>query len=178
MCTVRVKYWAVKHNVDTAKTDSSCLAEAGAGALLVTAVDEVAWLLNLRGSDVSHNPVFTSYVLLQDSEATLYVDQKKVSHCKLFMHLAFTLITVFDGQCITQSDELHSPVFTSYLLLEVSEATLYVHQKEVSYSPFTLAPCKVSHDDVLEAFDEEACQVGGCSFLLACGHTWSAVLGC
>lgn len=53
-------------------------AEKGAGALLVTALDEVAWLLNLRGGDVSHNPVFVSYVLVQDTSATLYVDQKKV----------------------------------------------------------------------------------------------------
>ena len=53
-------------------------ADAGAGALLVTAVDEVAWLLNLRGGDVSHNPVFTSYVLVKEDSATLYVDQRKV----------------------------------------------------------------------------------------------------
>lgn len=44
----------------------------------MTALDEVAWLLNLRGGDVSHNPVFVSYVLVQDTTATLYVDQKKV----------------------------------------------------------------------------------------------------
>ena len=61
----------------------SVCADAGAGALLVTAVDEVAWLLNLRGGDVSHNPVFTSYVLLQLNSAALYVDTSKVwSSCK------------------------------------------------------------------------------------------------
>ncbi|KAA6418050.1 MAG: putative Xaa-Pro aminopeptidase P-like [Trebouxia sp. A1-2] len=52
--------------------------EAGAGALLVTALDEVAWLLNLRGGDVSYNPVFVSYVLVEQQTATLYVDQHKV----------------------------------------------------------------------------------------------------
>ncbi len=54
-------------------------AEAGAGALLVTALDEVAWLLNLRGGDVSYNPVFVSYVVVERQTATLYVDQQKVS---------------------------------------------------------------------------------------------------
>lgn len=44
----------------------------------MTALDEVAWLLNLRGGDVSYNPVFVSYVLVQDTTATLYVDQGKV----------------------------------------------------------------------------------------------------
>jgi Xaa-Pro aminopeptidase len=54
-------------------------AEAGAGALLVTALDEVAWLLNLRGGDVTYNPVFVSYVVVEQHTATLYVDQQKVS---------------------------------------------------------------------------------------------------
>ncbi|KAK9805604.1 hypothetical protein WJX72_007339 [[Myrmecia] bisecta] len=53
--------------------------EAKAGALLVTALDEVAWLLNLRGGDISHNPVFLSYVILTPDAATLYVDSKKVN---------------------------------------------------------------------------------------------------
>ncbi len=44
----------------------------------MTALDEVAWFLNLRGSDVSYNPVFLSYVLLTKEDATLYVDQQKV----------------------------------------------------------------------------------------------------
>lgn len=43
----------------------------------MTALDEVAWFLNLRGSDVSYNPVFLSYVLLTRDDATLYVDQQK-----------------------------------------------------------------------------------------------------
>ena len=46
--------------------------------LLVTALDEVAWLLNLRGGDVAHNPVFLAYVMVTETDATLYVDQNKV----------------------------------------------------------------------------------------------------
>ena len=51
-----------------------------ADVLLVTALDEVAWLLNLRGGDVAHNPVFLAYVMVTEKDATLYVDQKKVKH--------------------------------------------------------------------------------------------------
>ena len=63
-----------------------CGAEKEADALLVTALDEVAWFLNLRGSDVSYNPVFLSYVMLTADRATLYVDEQKASmptlpHC-------------------------------------------------------------------------------------------------
>lgn len=53
-------------------------AESKAGALLVTALDEVAWLLNLRGSDISYNPVFVSYVIITSDKATLYIDEAKV----------------------------------------------------------------------------------------------------
>lgn len=40
------------------------MSEANAQALLVTALDEVAWLTNLRGSDVDFNPVFLAYAMV------------------------------------------------------------------------------------------------------------------
>ncbi len=58
-------------------------AENKADALLVTALDEVAWFLNLRGTDVSYNPVFLSYVLVTADDATLYVDEHKASSLPL-----------------------------------------------------------------------------------------------
>ncbi|GEQ67868.1 hypothetical protein JCM33374_g1534 [Metschnikowia sp. JCM 33374] len=46
--------------------------------LIVSALDEIAWLLNLRGSDIQYNPVFYSYLLLQNTgEATLFADNTK-----------------------------------------------------------------------------------------------------
>ncbi|MEW5306595.1 MAG: hypothetical protein WDW36_009049 [Sanguina aurantia] len=50
-----------------------------ADVLLVTMLDEVAWLLNLRGSDVDHNPVFLSYVTVTADGATLFTDPVKVA---------------------------------------------------------------------------------------------------
>ncbi|PNH10857.1 putative Xaa-Pro aminopeptidase P [Tetrabaena socialis] len=52
--------------------------QAGAAALLVSSLDEVAWLTNTRGGDVDHNPVALSYALLTPGAATLYVDAAKV----------------------------------------------------------------------------------------------------
>ncbi|KAL6771533.1 hypothetical protein ACKKBG_A26750 [Auxenochlorella protothecoides x Auxenochlorella symbiontica] len=54
------------------------MAALRASALLVTALDEVAWLLNLRGGDVAHNPVFISYCLVTADAATLFVDGAKL----------------------------------------------------------------------------------------------------
>ena len=52
--------------------------ESGAGFFLATALDEVAYLLNLRGSDVECNPVFLSYLLVSDSDCTLFTQPEKI----------------------------------------------------------------------------------------------------
>ena len=53
--------------------------QAGCTHLLVTALDEVAWTLNLRGDDVPCNPVFVSYLLIEPETAVLYINPEKVS---------------------------------------------------------------------------------------------------
>ena len=50
-----------------------------ADGMLVSALDDIAWLLNLRGTDVHCNPVFVSYLLIASDRATLFVDEKKLS---------------------------------------------------------------------------------------------------
>ena len=45
--------------------------KAGADAYLVTALDETAWLLNLRGGDIRHTPVFLSYMFITQKRAIL-----------------------------------------------------------------------------------------------------------
>ncbi|KAI1367821.1 aminopeptidase-like protein [Xylaria arbuscula] len=48
-------------------------------AFVVSMLDEIAWLFNLRGSDIPYNPVFFSYAVVTPDEATLYVDPTKLS---------------------------------------------------------------------------------------------------
>ena len=54
--------------------------ENGCDAMLLTALDEIAWTLNLRGNDVECNPVFVSYLLLSDRQNVLFVNPAKVSY--------------------------------------------------------------------------------------------------
>lgn len=49
-----------------------------AGAYLVSALDEIAWILNLRGTDIHCNPVFISYLLITENEVTLFIYGKKL----------------------------------------------------------------------------------------------------
>ena len=53
------------------------LREQKAEGLVISQLDEIAWLLNLRGSDVHCNPVFVSYVLLTQNDVTLFIDSEK-----------------------------------------------------------------------------------------------------
>ncbi|RLN34885.1 uncharacterized protein C2845_PM03G23490 [Panicum miliaceum] len=57
----------------------SHLTENGCDAVVISMLDEVAWLLNMRGSDVPHSPVFYSYLIVEVGTATLFVDSNKVS---------------------------------------------------------------------------------------------------
>lgn len=47
--------------------------------MLVSALDDIAWTLNLRGTDVHCNPVFVSYLLIDTKRATLFVDRAKLT---------------------------------------------------------------------------------------------------
>ena len=54
------------------------MAKAGANAHFISALDDIAYLFNLRGSDVSFNPVFLAHALLTPERATLFVCDGKV----------------------------------------------------------------------------------------------------
>ncbi|CAN6961726.1 MULTISPECIES: aminopeptidase P family protein [unclassified Psychrobacter] len=55
------------------------MADAGATHHLLSSLDDIAWLTNLRGADVDYNPVFLSHMLISADKATLFVDNNKVS---------------------------------------------------------------------------------------------------
>ena len=55
------------------------LAAQAVDGVLLTMLDEVAWLTNLRGCDVDYNPVFVAYMLVTADEAKLFVKSEKIS---------------------------------------------------------------------------------------------------
>jgi len=76
----------------------------GCDTMLVTALDDIAWMLNLRGDDIEYNPLFFSYVLFhregsKDNEtyrADLFIDQVKVQEEAVLAHLAANNVSVHD----------------------------------------------------------------------------------
>ena len=55
------------------------LREKHADGMLMAALDDIAWTLNLRGTDVHCNPLFVSYLLISTKSATLYINKVKLS---------------------------------------------------------------------------------------------------
>lgn len=55
------------------------LKEKSQYGIIVSALDEIAWLFNLRGSDVDCNPVFYAYAIVTQTETTLYIHPEKLT---------------------------------------------------------------------------------------------------
>lgn len=95
--------------------------DAGATHHLVSTVDDVAWITNLRGSDVSYNPVFLAHLLIDLNGATLFVGAGKISE-----KLAATLAA--DGVVLAPyaaaADALAALADDAVLLLDPRRVTL------------------------------------------------------
>ena len=57
----------------------SKMREKKADAMVVSALDEIAWVLNIRGNDVEYNPVVISYLVLEQEKCPLFVGNEKVT---------------------------------------------------------------------------------------------------
>lgn len=79
----KVKVHPLQHNGEssTSKINRICaeIRKQGADAAFISPLDEIAWLLNLRGNDVKYNPVFTSFLYLSDKGSTLFIDGVKLT---------------------------------------------------------------------------------------------------
>ncbi|XP_073994285.1 aminopeptidase P isoform X2 [Rhodnius prolixus] len=53
--------------------------EKNVDSLVLTALDDIAWLLNLRGQDISYNPVFFSFLIITPKVLRLYIDEQKIT---------------------------------------------------------------------------------------------------
>ena len=78
-----VEIQPMKYAGETATSKISRIRKALRGlhadGMLVSALDDIAWTLNLRGTDVHCNPVFVSYLLISSDQVSLYVDEKKLT---------------------------------------------------------------------------------------------------
>ncbi|KAK7059763.1 putative Xaa-Pro aminopeptidase P [Favolaschia claudopus] len=72
-----VKYSGESH-LDKIKRLREEIAKKDGKAMVVTMLDEVAWLFNLRGADIAYNPVFFAYATITPERATLFINPKQL----------------------------------------------------------------------------------------------------
>ncbi|WP_201508195.1 aminopeptidase P family protein [Psychrobacter proteolyticus] len=94
------------------------MAEAGATHHLLSSLDDIAWLTNLRGADVDYNPVFLSHMLIDADKATLFVDTDKVSE-DIAQSLKDSGITLADYSAVQEALSALTP--DDLLLLDPSK---------------------------------------------------------
>ena len=71
------------------------LHKAGADCTILSALDEVAWTFNIRGTDVAYNPVVISYAFVSEKESVLFVNPKKIP-VEIAEHLKKEGVTLAD----------------------------------------------------------------------------------
>lgn len=55
------------------------ISNTGTDYILISALDEIAWTLNMRGTDIECNPLFVSYLLISEKKATLHINKEKLT---------------------------------------------------------------------------------------------------
>jgi len=103
---------------------------SGCDMMLVTALDDIAWMLNLRGNDITYNPLFFSYVIFHRDTSTgafradLFVDQAKVQDADVLQHLASNNISVHNyGDTVAKLQE-YSPTGGVKISVDKSQVNL------------------------------------------------------
>lgn len=97
-----------------------------ANGMLVTALDDIAWTLNLRGTDVHCNPVFVSFLLIREDDATLFIDERKLS-AEVSVYLHDNCINVLPYDAVTEALKKYN----DYSILMSSATTCYSLYKAV-----------------------------------------------
>lgn len=90
------------------------LKEKGADCILLSALDEIAWTLNMRGTDVHCNPVFVSYLLITPEETWLFINEMKLPEYIEEAYLPNESIKVDDYTAVDPHVEQLDPSYVFY----------------------------------------------------------------
>lgn len=108
----------------------SFLAEHSLQAILISSLDDIAWLLNLRAADVHCNPVFVSYLVVAHHDAALYIDASRLSE-QAATYLNRNNITVLPYEDVSHAFE-HLDNFDKVLM----------DPNETPYTLYAKTPCR------------------------------------
>lgn len=129
------KYTGVKTE-DKIKRVQQAMAEKNADVLVLTSLEDVAWLLNLRGYDIKDTPVTLAFATVTKNRVTLFVDKKKLSAeiCKKFVNSKVSIKGYFDlaSELVGYHDKtlwIDSDVLTSYYKKQIHKSCVVIDEK-------------------------------------------------
>ncbi|WP_435638863.1 aminopeptidase P family protein [Carnimonas bestiolae] len=167
--------YAGKTRAERLATLRESLAARDADWQLLSSVDDIAWLLTLRGSDVEYNPVFLAHALIGPDTAQLFVDRRKID-ATLAAELEQDGITLSDYDSVVEA--LGSLPTDAAISLDPAKLSLKLYQAlpeqaeiVAGISPTTLAKAIKSDDDlrhVRHAMEEDGAAL--CEFLCWLDH--------
>jgi Xaa-Pro aminopeptidase len=110
----------------TGKSRRDKLAAIGDGVVsIITALDDIAWTLNLRGADISCNPVAISYLVINNHKAHLFINSDKISdEC-------YDILTDDDVELYPYSE------FYNYIAIIARHKTVKINPDKVNYRIYT-----------------------------------------
>ena len=98
-----------------------------ADGTLLSTLDDIAWTLNLRGTDVRCNPVFVAYLLISDTKTTLYINKVKLTR-EVSAYLSAQGVTVDDYENVSKGLKNYA----EYNILLDPDTTNYTLARQVS----------------------------------------------
>ena len=119
------------------------LREKHADGMLMASLDDIAWTLNLRGTDVHCNPVFVSYLLISTTAVTLYINHDKLTP-DVEAYLAAEGIAVDDYEHVTQG------------LKEYFEYSILLDPDEVNYTLYNICAREKAGSNAREIIEAES----------------------
>ena len=111
------------------------LRERHVEGMLVSALDDIAWALNIRGTDVHCNPVVVSYLLITMDSVTLYINSDKLTHV-VREHLAANGVMTDEYENVKKG----LAGYDGYNILMDPDETCYTLYKAYGDRPKVLAP--------------------------------------
>ena len=112
-----------KSRTSKIKELQNCLIDNNAEAIILTALDDIAWTFNLRGSDIKYNPVFIAFAIITNEKSYLFTNKSKITE-KDYAEL------VFDNVEIQNYNDIYS------FVLEANYKSVIINKDKINYRLF------------------------------------------
>lgn len=118
------------------------ISKENADCILISALDEIAWVLNIRANDVTYNPVATAFLLLSNTGSTLFIDNTKLDIQTIEYLSANNIKTASYSEVLTHLTSLPSDIKVIVEKAKTAHAFLTVLGERIKFGSSPIAQLK------------------------------------